>query len=248
VVEPRGVQSVFTAMALIVAGVVATLPAEALTDWERLGNRVRGDMIDLGYITSGADLWIPTVENTSMIRDYVYQLQQGAQHQGKPVIKGSATPLEIHIALKDATHSALCGGLSKLLWGIYKAFGYRTTRYSYIDNTFCCYSESHAVVDVAIPDLNRYIVQDPTFNVTWKWDEVYIGVQEIKPLLVSGANVYYEKNGRSPYNGMYQPIDALLDRYLNWLTYIHSVIPDIGDNPTEIILNRGIWHDGTIIR
>ncbi|GBF18515.1 MULTISPECIES: hypothetical protein [Arenibacter] len=60
-----------------------------------------------------------------------------------------------------------CGFMSTTLFDVYRAMGFKAKRYDVIDGSwkgFLKYRDSHVFVEVYIPSLKKYIVQDPTIN------------------------------------------------------------------------------------
>jgi hypothetical protein len=86
-----------------------------------------------------------------------------------------------------------CGFISTTLFDIYKALGFKVRRYDLVDGALyghAKYRDSHVLTEVYIPELNKYIVQDGTYNIACTLNGNRLSLSEIKEsILLNGLSV-----------------------------------------------------------
>ncbi len=106
----------------------------------------------------------PTTINTDILREIVHYVNYKNKAAGRRPDKKIYNTLGY--MFKDSVGEN-CGFMGTTLFDIYKSFGYHVKRYDVLDgnlNGFLKYRDSHVFVEVYIPGLKKYIIQDPTFN------------------------------------------------------------------------------------
>lgn len=106
-----------------------------------------------------------TVENTDLLREIVHNTNFKNKGEGRRPKKERHN--ELGYMFKDKGVGENCGFMSTTLFDVYKSFGFKVKRYDVIDGSlkgFLKYRDSHVFVEVYIPSLGKYIVQDPTIN------------------------------------------------------------------------------------
>jgi hypothetical protein len=115
----------------------------------------------------------PTMVSTGLLRDLVHKFNcSGADElyrlwkDGKTI----APPRQDVAETWRYPSSGDCGQMSYALFHLYRAFGYETNRTGTINGQIGpygvqnSYTQSHGTTEVYLPEINRFIVQDPTFN------------------------------------------------------------------------------------
>jgi len=106
-----------------------------------------------------------TIENTDLLREFVHYSNYKNKSEGRIPQKNRAK--EVGYMFKEDGVGDNCGFMATTLYDIYRAFGYKVKRYDVIDGSlsgFSKYRDSHVFVEVYIPSLEKYIMQDPTAN------------------------------------------------------------------------------------
>jgi Ca2+-binding RTX toxin-like protein len=151
-----------------------------------------GGTADLGYLRdwvldqvvaiyggSASDFDLPTLYSTTILRDFVhralYQIEPsvptltdiGPAFLGWEVASGFRYPVQ-----------GSCGLLAWQMWEVFRAFGYDTRQVDSIDGDVGSnlatnpdtgtYSDSHVSSEVYVVDLDKWVVQDATYNFLYK--------------------------------------------------------------------------------
>jgi len=140
--------------------------AKAIQDIQ-LANYVIDKLMEKKETYSNDYFAIPTVKNTSVLRDYVHH-QLTKEHldlEKADYGSGKASMLQVLKWLETKEYRVQCGGLAQILFGIYRGLGYSAVLSDWVDKAPFYYTDSHMLVEVYIPELNKYIIQDPSFNI-----------------------------------------------------------------------------------
>jgi hypothetical protein len=70
----------------------------------------------------------------------------------------------LYLRLKNSKATGFCGAAALTLWGVFKALGYPTRYYDWMNNADFEYTGSHVLTEVYLPEANQYVMQDPTYN------------------------------------------------------------------------------------
>jgi hypothetical protein len=107
----------------------------------------------------------PLSASSSNVLDYVY-----------PAYGGNAYPSNsLYVRLQEPVSSpdvvtGYCGTASLTLWAVYRAFGYEVRRTDWVGGNIHSqdfyYDTSHSLNEVFMYDYQKYIMQDPTFNIS----------------------------------------------------------------------------------
>jgi len=120
-----------------------------------------------------------------------------------------------------------CGSAALTLWAVYKAFGFTARKYDFINGTEFDYNDSHVLTSVYVIDPgagSRFLMQDPTFNVSGKVGSNYYSVEEfpslreLRPTLDDGG---YDFFGAGPD----RQISRFADRYWNYFNGLVQLYP-----------------------
>jgi hypothetical protein len=155
-----------------------------------------GSMTDLAYLRQwtleqvnaiygvSADAFdTPTVYSTTILRDFVHR----ALYQIEPSVPtidelGPAFLVwdEVAIAFRYPAQG-LCGLMALQMWDVFRAFGYDTRRVdsingdvgasTFVDPVNGTYTQSHVTTEVYVTDLDKWIVQDATFDFLFTNDQ-----------------------------------------------------------------------------
>ena len=110
----------------------------------------------------------PNIDNVSLLRDYVHH-KLTKKHLALPKAKkyggGRISMLKVLKWLEAEKYRVQCAGLAQILYGIYKGLGYNAVLCDWVDKTPFYYTDSHMLVEVYIPEIKKYIIQDPSFNI-----------------------------------------------------------------------------------
>ena len=131
---------------------------------------------------------IPTVESTSVLRDYVHHklTKEHESLEKAPYGRGKASMLQVLKWLDDKKYRVQCAGLAQILFGIYRALGYSAVLSDWVDMSPSYYTDSHMLVEVYIPELEKYIIQDPSYNMMVLYNDMPINTLELISLLRNG--------------------------------------------------------------
>ncbi len=157
----------------------------------------------------------PTIENTSVLRDYVHhRLTKDHLNLKKAVyVNGKTSMLQVLQWLEEKTFRVQCGGLAQILFGIYRGLGYSAVLCDWVDKDPSNYTDSHILVEVYIPQLNKYIIQDPSFNIMVTYCNKPIGTLELMRLLqdqkiVENREIVF-MNNQDGDEGIFTPVKDL---------------------------------------
>lgn len=106
-----------------------------------------------------------TIENTDLLREMVHHSNYKNKAEGRRPKKERRA--ELGYMFKGQGVGENCGFMSTTLFDMYRALGFKVKRYDVIDGSlkgFLKYRDSHVFVEVYIPRLKKYIIQDPTIN------------------------------------------------------------------------------------
>ncbi len=106
-----------------------------------------------------------TIDNTDLLREIVHYVNYKNKAEGRRPKKERYN--ELGYMFKEEGVGENCGFMSTTLFDIYQSLGFTIKRYDVIDGNldgFLKYRDSHVFVEVYIPSLKKYIVQDPTIN------------------------------------------------------------------------------------
>jgi len=170
---------------------------------------------DIDYFT------VPAVENTSVLRDYVHHLLtkehldlEKASYQRVPMV-------QVVRWLEERKYRVLCGGLAQILFGIYRGLGYSAVRSDWVDLEPTHYTDSHMLVEVYVPELGKYIVQDAAYNMLLMHKGVPINTMELVSLLRERSTIEDHElsfaNNMRPEEGVFTPVHELT--YEGYLRY-----------------------------
>jgi len=140
--------------------------AKIIQDYQ-LANYAIGKLGEENSVWTRDFFAIPSIENTSVLRNYVHHLLTKEHKNLDKAIygPGKASMLRVLKGLEAGEFWVECGGLSQILFGIYQGLGYCAVLSDWVDQSPSSYTDSHMLVEVYIPELNKYIIQDPSFNI-----------------------------------------------------------------------------------
>jgi len=172
---------------------------------------------------------IPTVDNTSVLRDYVHHklTREHESLEKASYENGKTSMLQVLKWLEDRKYRVLCGGLSQILMGIYRGLGYSATMCNWVDMEPSYYTDSHMLVEVYIPELNKYIIQDASYNMTINHNEVPVNTLELMYLLRDREVLENKEiafvNNMGKEEGVFTPVkDLAYDQYLRYFGQLFS--------------------------
>jgi len=114
-----------------------------------------------------------TMVSTGLLRDLLHKLNYSAPDYLRYLwVKGRTIAPERQDIAETWRYPSRgnCGQMSYALFHLYRAFGYETNRIGTINGQIGPfrvgdnYTQSHGTTEVYLPELNRFIVQDPTYN------------------------------------------------------------------------------------
>ena len=171
---------------------------------------------------------VPTVENTSGLRDYVHH-KLTKQHESLEKAHyggGKASMLQVLKWLDDKKYRVQCAGLAQILFGIYRALGYSAVLSDWVDMSPSYYTDSHMLVEVYIPELEKYIIQDPSYNMMVLHNNTPINTLELMSLLRNGQVLENKEisfvNDMEKEEGVFIPVKEL--NYEQYLRYFGQVV------------------------
>jgi Ca2+-binding RTX toxin-like protein len=129
----------------------------------------------LGLVTEiyGVDAGLfdtSTVVSTTILRDFVhralYQVETPMNYTeiyARPDLDYDDVAYPFRFDLRG-----LCGDMAWQLFSVFRAFGYQTTAIHTINGPFGTWTDSHATSQVYVSDLDKYVIQDATFNFIYR--------------------------------------------------------------------------------
>lgn len=169
---------------------------------------------------------IPTVENTSLLRDYVHH-KLTKEHESLEKVNRKAGKLRVLRWLEDQKYRVQCGGLARILSGIYRGLGYSAVLCDWVDMEPSYYTDSHTLVEVYIPELGKYIIQDSAYNMVVIHNNVPINTLELMSLLKDGKVLEKKEitfaNNMEKEEGVFTPVKELsYEQYLRYFGQLFS--------------------------
>jgi hypothetical protein len=138
------------------------------TDLNYLKNWVL-DQVETIYNVSGNVFDQATIYSTSILRDFVHRALY--QETGREDISQITADGDLQYPQTQDVATAfrypaygLCGLMAWQEYQVFRAFGYQARDISTLNNNVDVYSDSHVTTEVYLNDLNKYIIQDATFN------------------------------------------------------------------------------------
>ncbi len=71
-----------------------------------------------------------------------------------------------YLNLRDGVVTGYCGLAAATLWGVYQAFGYPARVLDYVNDMDVRYSDSHSTTEVYTVEAQKFVMQDPTYNIS----------------------------------------------------------------------------------
>ncbi len=131
----------------------------------------------------------PTLASTSLLRDLVSKMN----HQQKPEQEIMLLARQKKLKYKVREDIAelwrypswgVCAHVALALYNVYKSFGYQAKRIDTMNGTWETYDQSHAMNEVYVEDLGKFILQDPQYNmVALDASGKYLSFAETKAML-----------------------------------------------------------------
>ena len=112
----------------------------------------------------------PTLASTSLLRDMVHKFNYQLSGVRREKKVDGATDRNDSAAMWRYGVRGICGLMSHTLFEIYKAMDYKTNRVDLINGSWGKrrqegrYSKSHVTTEVYLDDYQKFVVQDPTYN------------------------------------------------------------------------------------
>lgn len=115
----------------------------------------------------------PSSKGVKAIRDLVHKTNNHYKDIKRPPIQCALSSLACLFEQKGGGN---CGFSSFSLFNIYSAFDYKTRRFDIVNGSLKTagapgspleYTQSHAFTEVYLPEINKYVIQDSTFNSQW---------------------------------------------------------------------------------
>lgn len=147
---------------------------------------------------------VATVENTARLRDFVHQSNFRFYANGRP---SSECLHDVGCMFRKQVGQS-CGFMTISLLAIFEAFGFEARGYNTIDGTLSGplkYRDSHVLPEVWIPDLHKYVVQDPTFNLSFEqcsshqplsFDEIQAAILDGEKICTNAGTLHPEASDR----------------------------------------------------
>lgn len=163
----------------------------------------------------------PSLENTSVLRDYVHHLLT-KEHTGLEKVSGQgASMLQVVRWLEQKKYRVLCGGLANILFGVYRGLGYAAVLSDWVDLEPTHYTDAHVLVEVFLPELGKYVTQDAAYNMLLMHEGVPINTLELMSLLKQGSTLEDGKlvfvNNMKSEEGVFTPVkDLTYEGYLRY--------------------------------
>lgn len=179
-------------------------------DYNYLKSYVLGLVTDIYGVP--ADIFsTATIFSTSLLRDFVHRaIYQSTTHEYIDDIAARGGLLvpqteDVATALRYPAWG-LCGLLAWQEFQVFRAFGYDTNLLAFINNDIGAFTDSHTTTEVFCEDLNRYIVQDATFNFVFEdasgnaltWNEARTVANDGGDLIFDSFEIYtyYRSSGQ----------------------------------------------------
>ena len=186
------------------------------------------------YGLSTNDLIEPSLATLVKIRDFTHQMNAIYKKRLQPDLQCLLQNADCMFTKKGG---GTCGFVSLSLFNIYSILGYPARRYDVVDGSLKTmkahnhfdYRDSHAFVEVYLPSLKKFVLQDPTYNHFWNHCESkeplsYFELQQLLykkdeiPCLVSGPMNHKNYPKGQVSNRLYI---NLLDDYLGFIVSIY---------------------------
>ncbi len=112
----------------------------------------------------------PTLASTSLLRDMVHKFNYQLTSARREKKVEGAMDRSDSAAMWRYRVRGICGMMSHTLFGVYKAMGYKTNRIDLLNGSWGKrrqegrYSKSHVTTEVYVDDYQKFVVQDPTYN------------------------------------------------------------------------------------
>lgn len=187
-----------------------------------------------------------TVYSTTILRDFVHRaLYQVSDPNFIEDI--AATPEfegwdDVARAFRYPAYG-LCETMAWQLWEVYRAFGYHAADITTINGDVNSYTDSHVTTQVYVTDLQKFIVQDATYNFLYRnqADDI-LSFYEARTLASTGQNLEFDglTNYRFYLEGTIEPeLNTVLQDYIReeylgvvWWWYgpdgqRHEYLPDL---------------------
>jgi Ca2+-binding RTX toxin-like protein len=155
----------------------------------------------LGQVTSiygvSADVFDEaTVFSTTILRDFVHRaLYQTSTPEFLEDIAQSpefAGWGDVALAFRYPAHG-LCAMMAWQMWEVYRAFGYYSDEITTINGEVDSYTDSHVTTQVYVTDLQKFIVQDATFNFVYRnEDGDILSFYEARALVHTGGTLEFD--------------------------------------------------------
>jgi hypothetical protein len=152
--------------------------------WNAFRQVVYADLKTAGHITNSVagdnSMNSPTRASTNILRawvnsfitnaranlpvqQYVYTLNSAYPINGV-ILPAGVGVNSTYINLRDGITTGTCGVIAETLWGVFEGLGYMAHTYDTINNNDWNYDNSHVLNEVWITDVQKYFIQDATYN------------------------------------------------------------------------------------
>jgi Ca2+-binding RTX toxin-like protein len=140
------------------------------TDQSYLRNWVLGQVTEI-YGVPSTVFDDATVYSTSILRDFVHRALYQTMSPNF-IADLSSTPeflgrSDVAMMFRYPAYG-LCGDMARQQWEVFRAFGYCSEEITTINGDVNNYTDSHVTTQVYVNDLQKYIVQDATFNFLYR--------------------------------------------------------------------------------
>ncbi|NJO35898.1 MAG: hypothetical protein HC869_25260 [Rhodospirillales bacterium] len=141
-----------------------------------------------------------TVYSTSILRDFVHRALYQIAASGAPARPPndisiiSTTPQflvweDVALGFRYPAYG-LCDLLAWQLWEVYRSFGYQTNDIATYNDAFGLSTDSHVTTQVYVSDIDKYIVQDATYNFIYRdADESILSFYEAQQEIHNGGGL-----------------------------------------------------------
>lgn len=129
--------------------------------------------------------------------------------------------------LEDKKYRVQCAGLAQILFGIYQGLDYSAILCDWVDMSPSHYTDSHMLVEVYIPELGKYIIQDPSYNMMVLHHNTPVNTLELMSLLRDGnvlenKEISFVNNTDKKEEGVFTPVKEL--GYKQYFRYFGQVV------------------------